>query len=120
MTPRIAGEEREAGMYDLVPYDYAHGCWERLPADMRYDPVPPSHEEPEKDGSHRRCPTCQWPAGQRGFVRLAFPAGHELFGRAICCPRCWPAPFGHGQGGLSRSAQKVAAMWQNALDGQRR
>jgi len=34
------------------------------------------------------CQTCGFPLGVPGFVRLPFPLGHELFGRAWPCPKC--------------------------------
>lgn len=45
-------------------------------------------------------------------VRLPFPIGHRLFGRAICCPDCWPAPFGRAVGELSDRAQTIANLWR--------
>ena len=42
----------------------------------------------EGRGIRAYCPTCGWPAGRPGFVRLPFPIGHELFGRAWPCPKC--------------------------------
>ena len=34
------------------------------------------------------CPTCHFPRGEHGWVRMDWPVGHPLFGKAIQCPRC--------------------------------
>lgn len=119
---------RDADLLDLIPYDVAYREWSQLRPDLRYDPPPrayiparyrndPSYvpEPPpppvrvRHDGA---CPVCGWPQGERGFVRLPFPPGHRFMGRAICCPRCWPWPFGEAPDGvLSGQARQIASMW---------
>jgi hypothetical protein len=57
------------------------------------------------------CPTCHFPRGELGYVRMNWPIGHMLFGKPIACPTCWPAPLGHAIGDLPHWARKVASMW---------
>lgn len=111
-------ENRELELHDLIPWDYANRRWregvERYPDDYR-DTRPPERYRPD---DRPRCETCGWPLGQRGFVRMSFPRGHELFGKAICCPDCWPEPFGHAEGGkLSQPAQRLAGLWRSFMAG---
>ena len=114
--------------YELVPSDYARRAYGELHPDDRLDAEPPAprwipqrdklicrhcHQERERC---RCCPTCGFPPGERGFLRLPFPRGHELFGRSICCPECWPWPFGHqaitaNSRALSARSHEIAAMW---------
>lgn len=105
--------KRDPELHDLVPYDYALWRWtegvRRSPESYRDTRVPftqPASDRPV-------CPVCAWPFSQRGFVRMPFPRGHELFGKAICCPKCWPQPFGHAAtGNLDKNAVKIKAMWE--------
>lgn len=105
---------KEPNLYDLVPYEYALWRWQQVLGrnpDNAYDKRPPAPvrvptEMPE-------CPVCHMPSGSKGFIRMCFPIGHELFGKAICCPRCWPAPFGMARNGtLSKAALKIELMWE--------
>lgn len=130
----------EARMLDLIPYAYALRRLYELPPEEREDLLPGRYvprrfagrpEEAEKlrpatptakplpDGA---CPRCHWPRGEKGFVRLPFPPGHELFARAICCPECWPPPFGKAGGIVqSDSAAEIAELWERSrlLEGER-
>ena len=104
----------EPDMWKYVPWDYAVREWEGLGL---ADKCPDS---PQPPGAHEatECQTCGWPLTQRGFVRMLFPVGHRLFGKAICCPTCWPAPFGHARSGyLSDKLLQVAAKWDEVLRG---
>ena len=104
---------------DLIPYKFALSQWRALPFGMRY-----SESKPESDAhpidrvpdTYDRCPTCHAILGDRGFIRMHFPVGHQLFGKAICCPSCWPAPFGESRSGaLSENARKIAEKWEPIL-----
>jgi len=101
--------------YDLIPFDYALRRYNALPQlpTLPWDPTTYCGLKDMLTAAERAvaCPVCHSVA-MRGFVRMTFPIGHELFGRAICCPRCWPEPFGHAEGQLSGKAQKIAAMWR--------
>ncbi len=125
-------EKLQPSMLALVPWAYAHRRWLELHPDARYDPAPlryKLHRDLGKDGQEAAayapqqrlraegaCPTCDWPAGERGFVRFCFPAGHELFGRPICCPECWPEPYGEAPGVVdSELAVALEPKWQARL-----
>ena len=68
----------------------------KIPKDRLLSPFNPHDYEDSLDlarAIHDRhgtpyCPVCGWPKGTPGFVRLPFPIGHELFGRAWPCPNC--------------------------------
>ena len=115
---RPAGVEPD--MWKYVPWDYAVKEWEglRLADKCPDDSFAPLRTGSQPPGAHEatECPTCGWPLTQRGFVRMLFPVGHRLFGKAICCPSCWPAPFGHARSGyLSDKLLQVAAKWDEVL-----
>lgn len=123
-------------MLSLVPWDYAWKRWSEVPPDERYDylpqrwmparlkgeaevEVPPAKPEPVVTGPGC-CPACGWPQGVPGFVRVTFPVRHELFGRPVCCRRCWPYPFGHAAGIVQGEiAIEIAELWERShlLDG---
>lgn len=115
---------RDPDKLDLIPYDVARRAWEALPQEDRLSDTPPPPRwladgdnlrcrACQRERAHCRCcPTCGYPQGERGFIRLPFPRHHEFFGRAICCGDCWPWPFGHGSDGkLSSRAHEIAALW---------
>ena len=108
---------------DLIPYRFARNQWEALPFGMRYAETKPAPGQPGRERVEdriARCSVCGYPLGTRGFVRMHFPVGHQLFGKAICCPECWPAPFGAARsGGLSENARKIAEKWEPILRGMR-
>lgn len=108
----------EKRLWDFIPYTYAASEWRALRvgrgggnarlADAQHGPL-------DVMGC---CKFCGFPIGRRGFVRLPFPIGHRLFGRAICCPECWPPPFGRARRGtLSGEVAEIAEAWENILDG---
>ncbi len=121
----------DVDMFELVPFEYALREWRNLPPDERYDTVgaeryvparmrtqPAALAErtaaPPKRPARQpgECPECGFPRGERGFVRFRFPLGHELFGKLVCCRRCWPWPFGENpEGSLSPRARDIAAAW---------
>lgn len=122
-------------LYDFVPFDYALRCWRNLAPDARYDTVErkryiparfrkvlfPPDEEPIEPPAPRvypagRCQRCGGSREQPGFVRFCFPVGHELFGKPICCPECWPAPFGSA-GGLPQSdvLESIGKAWERKM-----
>lgn len=107
MRPQI--ETRSVQQLDLIPFDIAMREWKRL-GPNKYDLQ--LVQKAELGDIEYNCPTCRFPPGVRGFVRLPWPVGHRFFGRAICCPDCWPTPFGHGSGILSETAQKIAVLWR--------
>lgn len=121
--PRTTGRP-EARREDLIPFRFARSQWEALPFDSKL--TREKLTQLERDGERVpdttvRCRACGYPLGTRGFVRMHFPSGHQLFGKAICCPDCWPAPFGnaHSGGGLSENARKIAEKWEPILRGVR-
>lgn len=109
---------RDPDLYLLVPYEYARRRHEeglrRAPEEFR-DRQPPA---PRPPSDRPVCPVCGAGPGRRGFIRMPFPPGHELFGKAICCPRCWPSPFGSAPGGhLGQIARDLAGPWQRIMAG---
>ena len=107
----------EPKLYDLIPFEFAQRQWRALPQSARFSEEKPEHSDWTRD-DEMHCPICGWPLSERGFVRMHFPIGHELFGKAICCPECWPAPFGHAQRGrLSQNAEQLADRWERMLRG---
>ena len=114
--------EGHSDRLSLIPFSVALEAYQRIPDHMRTTEMDPNayasfgQVKLITDVYLARCPTCGTPADQRGFVRMVFPIGHPFFGRAVCCPRCWPAPFGKGKGTLSTKSQKVAQMWQSAIE----
>lgn len=118
----------EVDRYELVPFGYAQRAHAALHPDARLDTAPPEPRWIEQgdqricrhcgreSGRCQCCPTCGFPKGERGFLRMPFPPGHELFGRTICCPACWPWPFGNrpvtaDARPLSARSYEIAAMW---------
>ena len=97
--------------YELVPFEYAWQRYNALKEKPTYSFNPHQYRSvrdlPSGTGG---CPVCHF-VNERGFIRMSFPIGHELFGRLICCPHCWPKPFGHAEGMLTPRQQKIAAMW---------
>jgi hypothetical protein len=94
---------------ELVPFDLALSAYRDLPEHMKTSRFDPRLTESALDCAEPySCPVC----GGFRFVRMAFPIGHQFFGAAICCPRCWPQPFGHAKiGRLTQRQQQVAQMW---------
>lgn len=82
--------------YDFVRYYKAQAAYAALTEDQRFGALPRSAPNVYAipDG---HCPRCGFPPGQPGFVRLDFPIAHPLFGKMICCPRCWPPPWGESE-----------------------
>ena len=113
MPARRSAEKPPMRMHDLIPFSYAQRRWNQLPMRHRYPEQPVPRDS--RDESVDCCPTCRWPLGTPGFVSFWFPVGHELFGKAICCPDCWPPPFGNARGVLTETAEKIAAMWESVL-----
>ena len=60
--------------------------------DMRFAFNPTQYKSMKDTVSERRkdgvCPTCHFPRGEHGWIRMDWPVGHPLFGKAIQCPRC--------------------------------
>ena len=123
----------DARMLLLVPHAYALRCWRALPEDDRYDYVPHrryiparyARRQDELDAEDTRpvprtipaghCQVCGAGPDEPCFVRLHYPVSHQLFGAAICCPRCWPAPFGDAPGIVQGDdAAEIAALWERS------
>jgi hypothetical protein len=104
-------------LLDLVPFEYAAYRWRELPLTERYDRDKPTRGDPGPN----RCKTCGAMIGSMGFIRMCYPVGHELFGRAICCPECWPSPFGRNQRMrlemLKENTRDLAKQWMPILEG---
>ncbi len=100
-------------MWDFVPYDYAIRELKALHVQDRY-----VEREQGAFSELGHCKCCGFPLTERGFVRLPFPVGHRLFGKAVCCPLCWPEPFGHAARGLiGDGLVEIASAWRDILAG---
>lgn len=100
-------------MWDLIPFSFALKSWQKLPMTERYPKIAPERAVRESDIPC--CPTCRFDAGKRGFVQFHVPVSHQLYGKAVCCPDCWPAPFGRARGFLSKKQQQIADLWGDLL-----
>jgi len=99
-------------MHDLIPFSVAKADWDTLPLADKLDIT--KSKKAELGDMVTNCTTCRCRPGEWGFVRLPFPLHHRFFGQPICCPHCWPEPFGYGTGILTEAAKRIAAMWREA------
>lgn len=113
---RISLKEKMMG---LVPFDYALNAYRQL--DLRGRTLSVIDKFLLDNATrHKRegdvCRICGFPRGERGFIMMLFPVGHPLFGKSICCPECWPAPFGHAYGDLDGEVAQIARLWEKVME----